>query len=359
MRRVLLTTDAVGGVWRYSLELAAGFAARGGETVLTVLGPPPDARQCAEAEAIAGLWLVVAEQPLDWTAETPAALNAGAAALADLAVRVGADSVQLHAPALAGAVTWPVPMVVTAHSCVGTWWRAVHGGMLPRDLAWRAAAAERGLVRADAVIAPSASFAADLQACYGLARPVAVIRNGRRPVLGAAARRPVVLTAGRLWDEGKGVATLDAAARSLPFAVYAAGPVSGPNGARAVCPHLRLLGVLDDVALADRYASAAVFASVSRYEPFGLAVLEAAQAGCALVLSDIPTFRELWTGAALFVPPLDAPALAVALERLLRDRGAAERLGALARARSRLYDPVRMAEASWTVHETIVLQKAL
>lgn len=359
MRRVLLTTDAVGGVWRYSLELAAGFAARGGETVLAVLGPPPDVRQCAEAEAIPGLWLVVAEQPLDWTAETPGALHEAAAALAELAAGVGADSVQLHAPALAGAVAWPVPVVVTAHSCVGTWWRAVRGGTLPRDLAWRAAAAGRGLARADAVIAPSASFAADLRACYRLTRPVEVIRNGRRAVLGSGTRRSVVLTAGRLWDEGKGVATLDAAAQRLAHEVHAAGPVNGPNGAHAACPHLRLLGVLDDVALADRYASSAVFVSVSRYEPFGLAVLEAAQAGCALVLSDIPTFRELWEGAAVFVPPTDAPALAAALERLLTDRAAADRLGALARRRARQFDPACMAEASWMVHETVLLQKAL
>ena len=45
------------------------------------------------------------------------------------------------------------------------------------------------------------------------------------------------------------------------------------------------------------------------YEPFGLAVLEAAQAGCALVLSDIPTFRELWDGAALFVAAATTPRL--------------------------------------------------
>ena len=71
--------------------------------------------------------------------------------------------------------------------------------------------------------------------------------------------------------------------------------------------------------LANWYAKASVFASVSRYEPFGLAVLEAAQAGCALVLSDIPTFRELWDGAALFVPPEDPVALAEALRNTLQD----------------------------------------
>ena len=55
-------------------------------------------------------------------------------------------------------------------------------------------------------------------------------------------------------------------------------------------------------------ARTAVFVSPALYEPFGLAVLEAAQAGCALVLSDIPTFRELWDGVALFVAPVIARA---------------------------------------------------
>ena len=53
-------------------------------------------------------------------------------------------------------------------------------------------------------------------------------------------------------------------------------------------------------------ARAAIFVSSSVYEPFGLAVLEAAGSGAALVLSDIPTFRELWDEAALFAPPGDA-----------------------------------------------------
>jgi glycosyltransferase involved in cell wall biosynthesis len=55
--------------------------------------------------------------------------------------------------------------------------------------------------------------------------------------------------------------------------------------------------------VAERLAERPVFVSASRYEPFGLAVLEAARAGCALLLSDIPTFRELWAGAAAFVRP--------------------------------------------------------
>ena len=49
-----------------------------------------------------------------------------------------------------------------------------------------------------------------------------------------------------------------------------------------------------------------IYALPARYEPFGLSVLEAALSGCALVLGDIPSLREIWDGAALFVDPDDA-----------------------------------------------------
>ena len=107
-------------------------------------------------------------------------------------------------------------------------------------------------------------------------------------------RERAVLTAGRLWDEAKGAALLDAAAAGLDAPVRAAGPVRGPNGAAVVLPHLTLLGTLDPAGMAREYARASVFASMARYEPFGLSVLEAAQAGMRLVLLDTPVFRELW-----------------------------------------------------------------
>jgi glycosyltransferase involved in cell wall biosynthesis len=62
----------------------------------------------------------------------------------------------------------------------------------------------------------------------------------------------------------------------------------------------------------------------SLYEPFGLAPLEAALRGCALVLSDIGSFRELWDGCAAFFPRGDAEVLAAVLAELEADpkRGA-------------------------------------
>jgi glycosyltransferase involved in cell wall biosynthesis len=100
---------------------------------------------------------------------------------------------------------------------------------------------------------------------------------------------------------------------------------------------LTLIGDLPHGDLRLRMQHAAVFVSPALYEPFGLSVLEAAAAGCALVLSDIPTFRELWDGAALFVDPVDPEALHRALASICSDDQERARLQSAARERSRRY----------------------
>ncbi len=316
--RIMLTADAVGGVWRQCVELAAGLTASGARVLLIAMGPRPNAAQRAEIVALDRCELCVTGLPLDWTADSAATVAYATRELAAIADDWHADTIQLHAPALVGDAAWPAPVVAAAHSCVGTWWRAVRGGELPPDLAWRAGLTGSGLRAADAVLAPTSSFAHDLAAVYRLQRPIHVVPNGIRPAAAPRTSRPRALTAGRLWDEGKNIAVLDAATGLSRVPVRAAGPVTGPNGAAIAPRHLRLLGTLGPAGLANELARAAVFVSVARYEPFGLAVLEAAQAGCALLLSDIPTFRELWDGAALFVDPSDATRLGGAMRALLQ-----------------------------------------
>jgi glycosyltransferase involved in cell wall biosynthesis len=344
---ILLTSDAVGGVWRYSLELAAGLAL---PVVMAVLGPAPDAAQRAEAAAIPGLQLVETGLALDWTARDPGELAKAAAALAALARQAGAELAHLHAPALADA-DWEIPVVVVAHSCVASWWDAVHGGALPDDLAWRAAATARGMARADAVIAPSHAFAASLGRLYR-PRPIHVVHNGSDSApLPPLARRDVVLTAGRLWDLGKNLRTLDEAARELP--IEAAGPVHGADGSRIAFSHLRLLGNLSAPALRQAMAARAVFASSAIYEPFGLAVLEAAQSGMALVLADTPGFRELWQDAAVFVPATDSSGFAQSCAALLADPTACAAAGRTAQARARCFTRAAMVAGTEAVHRAV------
>lgn len=355
-RRIMLTADAVGGVWQYCLELATGFRARGTEVLLAVMGPTPDARLEHAAEVL-GVLVRSTGLPLDWLAEDESEVADASTALADLAAASGAETIQLHAPAYAAFASWPAPVIAAAHSCVGTWWRDVGSGPLPADLSWRAALTGRGLKRANAVIAPTKAFARTLTETYGLERPVQPIWNGRCSMKLTRSPRSHGFTAGRLWDEAKNVGTLDEAARLSGLLVRAAGPSLSPNGATVPASNLHLLGMLDSVALACEYSTAGFFVSPARYEPFGLAVLEAASAGCPLILGDIATFRELWEGAAVFVPPDDADALADAMRAMLSSREKAARLGEAARVRAARYTPEAMVAPAWALHAGFVARR--
>ena len=122
--------------------------------------------------------------------------------------------------------------------------------------------------------------------------------------------------------------------------------------------HLRTLGELGPARLAELLAAKPIFVSAALYEPFGLSVLEAAQAGCALVLSDIPAHRELWGGAAMFLPARSPQAFALAIQSLLGDRREREKRGQLARACAELYTPERMARSMVAIYSDLVRPKA-
>jgi len=231
----------------------------------------------------------------------------------------------------------------------------VKGTPLPPDFAWRRDLIECGLNRAAAVVAPSAAFAALTARTYALTRPVHAVHNGRRAL--SMKRRPMedlVFTAGRLWDEGKNVRVLDEAAARISARVEAAGPVEGPNRAQASFENLRHLGELSSAGIAGRLAARPIFASAALYEPFGLSVLEAAQAGCALVLSDISSFRELWSGCATFVPANDSDAFAEAMEELLANPARRTDLGIAARMHAPRYTPDLMAQRMVQIYKHLL-----
>jgi glycosyltransferase involved in cell wall biosynthesis len=350
--RLMLVTDAVGGVWTYSLDLARALREWDVEAFLVVTGPSPSAEQRAEAN---GFELTDTGLPLDWTAKRPDLIRRAGCALAELATKEGADLVQVNSAALLADCDFDQPVIALQHSCVATWWATVKGTPLPPDFAWRRDLIECGLNRAAAVVAPSAAFAALTTRTFALTRPVHAVYNGGRAL--PMKRRPMedyVFTAGRLWDEGKNLRTLDEAATRLSGPIEAAGPLRGPNGAQASFEDLRCLGELSLSGIADRLAARPIFASAALYEPFGLSVLEAAQAGCALVLSDIPTFRELWSGCAVFVPATDANAFADAIGELLANPARRTDLGIAARMHALRYTPDLMARRMVQIYEHLL-----
>ncbi len=104
-----------------------------------------------------------------------------------------------------------------------------------------------------------------------------------------------------------------------------------------------MLGRLAPQELTGYFGRAAIYALPARYEPFGLSVLEAALSGCALVLGDIPTLREVWGDAAEFVLPDDHAALAATLNALIDDAEARGEFARRAHARAAELSPDRMA----------------
>jgi glycosyltransferase involved in cell wall biosynthesis len=136
--------------------------------------------------------------------------------------------------------------------------------------------------------------------------------------------------------------------------VRIAGAVQAPDGVARATTAVELLGELAPDALAAELACAAIFAAPARYEPFGQAVLEAALAGCALVVGDIASLREVWGDAAVFVDPDDHDALHAAIAALIDDRRRCRKLGAAARARALAFSPHRMVDAYVAAYRRIV-----
>jgi glycogen(starch) synthase len=327
--RVLMTADTVGGVWTYCVELAHALDA---EVHLATMGRPLSAAQRAEA----GVFAAVHESthPLEWQDDPWSGVDAAGRWLLALEQSLRPDVVHLNGY-VHGALPWQAPVLVVAHSDVVSWWRAVHGCAPPLQWETYRRRVTEGLGAAGRVVAPTAAVAEDLARSFDV-HDVAVVPNCRRhQVVAPASKEPMVLAAGRVWDLAKGVDALVRVAPSLPGRVVVAG-----EGDKDL-PGVELLGPLPFADLADLLSRAAVFVAPARYEPFGLGILEAGLAGCALVLGDLPSLREVWGDAATYVH--DDPSLERELTALLEDPELAAARGAAARARALTFSPQRTA----------------
>lgn len=358
--RVFMTADTVGSIWRYALDLAQGLRAYDTATTLCVLGPAPSPQQRAVARRIPDLELVCLEAPIEWTTDDPEEVLDSARQVIAAVRDHHPTVVHLNNPALAAVGGYNVPVIAACHGCLATWWGAVHGRPLPNELRWHHRLVAEGLRRADALIAPTKAFAKSIAQTYGLDRPLAVIYNGRRPSARSNAQRsrmpdgPFAITAVRLWDESENLKALEAAAARSSTPLFAAAQFERPGAGGARLHAMKPAGPLNDAELAEWLSARPIFVCATRYEPFGLAVLDAAEAACPLVLSDLPSFRELWDGAAQFVPNNDAGAIAAAIDALAADPQARTMLGAAARRRARRYTAEVMTTKVQAVYSSLL-----
>jgi glycogen synthase len=236
---VLMTTDAVGGVWRYSLDLCRELSRGGSSVTLVCLGPTPTEEQRSEARLVPGVTLREHAEPLEWMPDPWPGVDRSGDYLLALAAQLQPDLVHLNGYSH-GALDFAVPKVVVGHSCVLSWWYAVETTPLPAHLATYRERVARGLRGAHAVIAPSQAMLESMKQNYGLESGTVIFNGSARPPTAngdeGPPKEPIVLCAARLWDRAKNVTALAEAARGCLWPVVVAGAGPAPSSVTALGP---------------------------------------------------------------------------------------------------------------------------
>ena len=324
---VLVTTDTLSGVWTYTQELVTGLVSRGVRVTLVSLGDIPLPQQTSWMDSLQGLEYRPTAFRLDWMQEGEQDLKDSSAYVTALVKELKPDLLHLNQLCY-GHLAVETPRVVVAHGDLISWWKAVHGHE-PKEsrwMRWYREAVTRGLWHADAVVAPSVWMLDVIRSSYTRPKRQAVIYNGRNPVSfnPYVSKDDSVLAVGRMCDAGKQVSLLTQHSHPLPVCIVGSETAVADReipihtDVRVATDRIRvaLKGPQTQAQLRVLYSRASIYAATSRYEPFGMAPLEAAFSRCAIVANDIPSFREIWGEAAIYFQANDAESLADVIRRL-------------------------------------------
>ena len=254
------------------------------------------------------------------------------------------------------------PCVVTIHDLSFT----LHPEFAEPGLAsYLSRAVPAALKRASAIIAVSASVAADVAEVYpAAASRLVVVPNGVRlpEQAGRQVSAPLILAVGTI-EPRKNHATLLRAIEIVrdthPEAVLVvAGKIGWRSGSIVSALRMaerggtvRLVLAPDDATLMTLYRSAAVVVTAAWHEGFGLPVLEAMAHGVPVVASAIAALRETGGDVALYAEPADAEAFAAQLTRVLDDAVLRACLGTRGRERARQFSWDTTARRTRRVYE--------
>jgi glycosyltransferase involved in cell wall biosynthesis len=319
------------------------------------MGGPLSRAQRLDVARVTNVAVFESEYRLEWMAAPWDSLAAAGLWLQSLERQIKPNVVHLNHLVHAD-LAWQSPVISVGHSCVFSWWQAVHDD-LP-GVEWRTyrERVTRSLRCANRVVAPSRAMLRSLCRFYGPLQRVEVIPNARDPQrYQPASKEPFIFSAGRLWDDAKNIRTLCEVAPALPWPVMIAGPEAAPDGNTRKLDHVNCLGNLSSSAMAAWLGRASLYTAPARYEPFGLGALEAGLSGCALVLGDLESLREVWDDAALYVTPTSPDELRSALVDLVAHPRAVARLGERARARASQFHPRQLASAYLNLYRSVSL----
>lgn len=358
--RILMTADTIGGVWNYSIDLIAALENYGIETALFTMGRKLNFSQRKQISKLKNLTLFESDYKLEWMDDPWHDVQAAGITLLEIEDAFAPDIIHLNGYTHA-CLNFSAPVLIVAHSCVYSWYQSVFKKTPPSKWNRYYRNVLTGLQSADIVTAPSSAMINSMLKIYGTFNFADPVYNARTSPanINNKKREPFIFTSARLWDQAKNIAVLDAAAAKINWPIYAAGENIHPNGKEYKFKNIKMLGLLDHNKISHFNSRSSIFILASKYEPFGLSALEAASAGCALVLSDIPSLREIWNDSALYINPYDPDDIAAKVNLLIEDKNKIKFLAQKARTKAADYSIEKMSAAYLNLYSRLLKPQPL
>ena len=353
--KILMTTDTVGGVWVYSLELCKALQEYDVEVHLAAMGAWPSEAQMQEVAAIKNTTLYKSDFKLEWMEDPWEDVEKSNKWINSIYHTIYPDVVHMNNYAHIGE-DWTCPIVTVFHSCVQTWWQAVKGTSAPESWDKYTQVVKESLHASHVVVSPTNAILEKAKKTHGFDTAAKVIYNGRgMNALEEKEKEEFILCIGRIWDEAKNLKLLSHIAKNLPWPVYIAGTRINPgSGEKSEFENVKFLGKLQPYEVEEWMQRASIFVSPTKYEPFGLAILEAAKSGCALILSELDTLKEIWEDSAAFFNPEDEQEAQEKILQLIENQTVRKEFSEKARHKAKEYSSEKMASEYLELYREII-----
>jgi glycosyltransferase involved in cell wall biosynthesis len=352
--KILMTADTVGGVWTYCVELCRALRDFNVSFHLVTAGAKLQTWQKQEIEDHGNVTVHETDFLLEWMKNPWESIGESGKMLMELEAKIQPDIIHLNSYSY-GSLQWQTPVVIVAHSDVFSWWEAVIKTPPSDEFNEYYIRVKEGLRNADLIIAPSKNMLHNLQHIYSINNNCKVIYNARRRELFYEAKKqPYIMCMGRLWDEGKNLKLLIDAAGKINYTIKIAGENKFHGNDIVVDEsNIEYMGNISTADVAKQLSTASTYVLPAKYEPFGLSALEAAISGCALILGDIPSLREIWQDNAIYVDTDDPSSLAKTINKLMENQQQLEYYGQRAKEHTKKFSPETLAENYLNVYRQL------